>query len=363
MKALGPLLLIVLLAASVSFSQISITKDDITSHYAIGSTYVTNFRVHQGSVNVGNKGGGNTWDFSNLVSEGTFSATVVDPSTTPYSADFPGATLATYSQTNTTGVISESYSFFTLNGSFDQLGSVTSTDFQGFTSLTITTYSPAQLVHPVPLNYNDSFTGYSQSTSNTQQSTLPPQQTTGSRAISAVVDAHGTLIVPGGSSYSALRIREVHTDTSNTQSGTFTSASTAFIFVTKEGVSVAVTDSGATTAEEGTITINGGIAWSSAGTVSVQDEATRPVEFSLEQNYPNPFNPSTLISYSIPEKSHVRLSAFDLLGRELAQLVNKVQGAGNYSITFNAGGLPSGTYLYRITAGTFTNVRKMTIVK
>jgi hypothetical protein len=363
MKGLGSLLLIVLLAASVSFSQISLTKDDITSHYALGSMYVTNFKVHQGTVNVGNKGGGNTWDFSGLVSEGTFSATVVDPSTTPYTSDFPGATLATYSQSNNTGVISESYSYFTLNGSFDHLGSVSSTDFQGFTSLTITTYSPAQLAHPVPLNYNDSFTGYSQMTSNIQQTGLPPRQTTGSTALSAVVDAYGTLIVPGGSSHSALRMRQIHTDTSITQSGTFTGTSTAFIFITKEGASVSVTDSGATTAEEGTITINGGIAWSAAGVVSVDDELTRPVEFSLDQNYPNPFNPSTLISYSIPERSHVRLSAYDLLGREVVQLVNQVQGAGNYRVTFDASGLPSGTYLYRITAGDFTSVNKMTFMR
>ncbi len=73
-----------------------------------------------------------------------------------------------------------------------------------------------------------------------------------------------------------------------------------------------------------------------------------PIAFSLEQNYPNPFNPSTNINYSIPEYSKVVLKIYDITGKELCTLVNKVQPSGNYSIDFNGAGLASGIYFYRL---------------
>ncbi len=89
----------------------------------------------------------------------------------------------------------------------------------------------------------------------------------------------------------------------------------------------------------------------------------QPKAFALEQNYPNPFNPSTLIRYQIPTASDVKLSVYDMLGREVATLVNQAQMAGQYSIVFNAQSLSSGTYFYRLTAGEFTSIKKMMLVK
>ena len=94
-----------------------------------------------------------------------------------------------------------------------------------------------------------------------------------------------------------------------------------------------------------------------------------PITFSLEQNYPNPFNPSTTISYNLPASggltanTGVMLKVFDLLGNEVRILVNEEQAAGNYRIEFNAAGLASGIYFYRLHAGNFTASRKMTILK
>lgn len=96
---------------------------------------------------------------------------------------------------------------------------------------------------------------------------------------------------------------------------------------------------------------------------SVQYEKEIPSEYSLRQNYPNPFNPSTIINYSIPSESMVTIKIYNVLGQEIKTLVNKTETSGNHQITFNAGDLPSGIYLYRIQTGNFTQTKKMILLK
>jgi serine protease len=88
-----------------------------------------------------------------------------------------------------------------------------------------------------------------------------------------------------------------------------------------------------------------------------------PLSFSLYQNYPNPFNPSTKIRYDLPSESHVTLVVYDLLGQQVARLVDARQSAGQYEILFSASHLSSGIYFYRIQAGTYSDIRKMMILK
>ncbi len=88
-----------------------------------------------------------------------------------------------------------------------------------------------------------------------------------------------------------------------------------------------------------------------------------PNTFSLSQNFPNPFNPSTMIQYSIADAQHVELKVYDLLGREVQTLVNELQNPGSYNVNFNAVNLSSGIYFYKISAGSFSDIRKMTLVK
>lgn len=88
-----------------------------------------------------------------------------------------------------------------------------------------------------------------------------------------------------------------------------------------------------------------------------------PVSYSLQQNFPNPFNPITTISYSIPALQNVKLIVYDILGRKISTLIDEEKPAGTYSITFNANGLSSGVYLYRIEAGAFNKVNKMIYLK
>lgn len=89
----------------------------------------------------------------------------------------------------------------------------------------------------------------------------------------------------------------------------------------------------------------------------------KPTEYSLMQNFPNPFNPVTTISYSIPSNGLVTLKVYDILGTELAELVNEAKEAGNYSVTFNASNLPSGIYFYTLTSGNYTATKKLILLK
>ena len=91
-----------------------------------------------------------------------------------------------------------------------------------------------------------------------------------------------------------------------------------------------------------------------------------PKSFSLNQNYPNPFNPSTTINYTIPNvgaQHTVSLQVFDMLGREVATLVNEKKSAGTFLVTWNAANMPSGVYFYRLQAGTYSETKKLIILK
>ncbi len=86
-------------------------------------------------------------------------------------------------------------------------------------------------------------------------------------------------------------------------------------------------------------------------------------DFILFQNYPNPFNPTTQINYSIKEAGLVQLMIYDILGKEVANLVNENKEAGQYSVSFDAANLPSGVYIYRIQSGDFVSSKKMILIK
>ena len=97
--------------------------------------------------------------------------------------------------------------------------------------------------------------------------------------------------------------------------------------------------------------------------VSVEEDEQLPIEFSLEQNYPNPFNPSTTIKFTLPEKEVVTLKIYDVVGNEVTVILNEEKQAGSNSIEFNAGELASGTYFYKLQAGSNIETRKMILLK
>ena len=99
-------------------------------------------------------------------------------------------------------------------------------------------------------------------------------------------------------------------------------------------------------------------------TTDVQiDNPAIPDKWELLQNYPNPFNPSTVIKYQVKQAGQVKLDVFNLLGQHVKSLVNEQQSAGSYNVTFEANGLPSGIYLYRLQTNDFVKIRKMILLK
>jgi hypothetical protein len=94
-----------------------------------------------------------------------------------------------------------------------------------------------------------------------------------------------------------------------------------------------------------------------------EDYNIKPKEFKLYQNYPNPFNPSTIISWQLPSDSHVLIKVYDILGNEIATLINEEKPAGTYRIKFDASSLSSGVYIYRIQTDSFKEVKKMILLR
>ncbi|MCU7502353.1 MAG: T9SS type A sorting domain-containing protein [Ignavibacteria bacterium] len=100
-----------------------------------------------------------------------------------------------------------------------------------------------------------------------------------------------------------------------------------------------------------------------ADDAQAEDEETSPETYQLSQNFPNPFNPSTVIKYSVPENSFVTLKVYDMLGKEVATLVNEQKSRGNYEIQFDASKLSSGTYIYQMKTNNFIENKKMILEK
>lgn len=101
----------------------------------------------------------------------------------------------------------------------------------------------------------------------------------------------------------------------------------------------------------------------SSTATSVDKSTMHPEGFRLEQNYPNPFNPTTAISYQLSVNGNVKLSIFDMLGKEVTTLVNEKKPAGSYTVQWKATGMPSGIYFYRVQMGVFTETKKLVLSK
>lgn len=95
----------------------------------------------------------------------------------------------------------------------------------------------------------------------------------------------------------------------------------------------------------------------------ITEKSAIPTNFNLFQNYPNPFNPSTSIKFSLPKESNVELKVYNLFGEEVALLLKRFMPVGNHSMSFDASGLPSGTYIYKLTAGEYSQAKKMLLLK
>jgi len=103
--------------------------------------------------------------------------------------------------------------------------------------------------------------------------------------------------------------------------------------------------------------------WNNYTPTAIKINRILPNKYELMQNYPNPFNPSTTIKYQIPHNSLVTLKIYNILGQEITTLVNEIENRGVYSVQFNANKFASGTYFYRLQAGSLVETKKMLLLK
>lgn len=344
------LLLITAISCS-ALAQITITSSDVANMFAVGNSATVQEDTLQSSVDIGSPGGGNNWDFTMLQSNLSVSFESINPATSPYIGSFPGANVCTYSNSNVGGNVSEIWSYSTINGAFDVLGNAAlNSALPGFLTEIKNDPYRRQFEHPMTINSQ-----WSHTFDQTIYINGAPLFTS-SVSLSAMVDAYGTMILPTeGGGYEALRIREEMTISGLT--------SVSYNFVAKNGAQVSVHPVDVNPPTSGTINVEGTSYNGSMTTTGVKQINELPEDYTLKQNYPNPFNPTTNIQYSIPEQSFVELKVYDILGNEVATLVNEQQQAGVYRADFTADNLPSGMYFARMTANVYTQVVKMTLLK
>jgi len=183
----------------------------------------------------------------------------------------------------------------------------------------------------------------------------------------------GNEVVVGGFFNSAGGVSANRVARFNTQTNTWSSLGTGSSNgVSGDGIFVSVTALAVVGNEvyvggffnsAGGVSANNVARWNSGTSRVEQLSSTAPKTFLLEQNYPNPFNPSTTIRYQLPVASEVKLEVYDVLGKKVATLVSERQAAGYYQYVWNANGLTSGVYFYRLQAGGFVETKKMMLVK
>jgi len=361
-------LLAFLLFSSIISAQITITQLDFTSIYKIGNTFKNFGDTVATSIDIGNTGGGNAWDFSGLIPQVTFETNYISPSGTPFESSFSGTDIAnhfilTYDSSGTTGT-SETWNYFSSSdGTTIGSGTINTSTSGGSTdsSISVTTHYPPflQFDFPIEANKNWSKKDSSETMLNTSGGSFTTVVTT---EYNISVDAWGTMKLPSGNSYDALRLREQSTSTTFLSGiPIFSSTTVDYLFISKTVESLSISTESDNPPSSGIV--SGTISWSENNVTSVEKLDAIPNQFILQQNYPNPFNPTTTLKYSIPKQSHVNLKVYNLLGKEVATLVNNLQSAGVYKYSFDASNLSSGIYFVSLQAGDFLQVRKMTLLK
>ena len=342
---------------SLAFSQISLTSSDAQSFFAPGKSwrYLENSKLST-TMNVGTaSSSAQSWTLPTITYTDTIRTDNVLPSATPYASNFPWATHAQRSIQTSGGSTSTDYQYARITtDSVIALGDALRIQGGGTDNTTITHRINLQML--LPFTYGKSFAS---------RDSMPIGP--GSyviRSSTDVCDAFGTVVMPGGT-FQAIRKKQIVIN-QTFFGGVRVSADTfaQFSLITKEGyfADIAPKDKNAT---GGTISITG-LSYSSVITTPVGitgEGQILPTEPFLAQNYPNPFNPTTAISFQLSAVSVVKLKVYDLLGKEVATLADGVQSAGSHTVRFDGSSLRSGVYFYRIQAGSFSDTKRLILIK
>ena len=349
-------------------AQITITAADVNAKLAAGNTIVNINDTTTWHANIGMPGPTATsWDFSGLLTQGSTTLVSVAPGTTPFVGEFPGVTHAL--KTSLSGsipgapgpVTGDLYLYLKVGTSLLSPGTkgggtVTVPPFGDLPGTLTITNTPADTTYALPSTIGTRWTSVYTAATAIVVANIPFSSSTVNHDISDVVDAFGPMKIPGGSIHDALRIR---------RDDRLPSRTVGYIFLAKDGASVQLSAVDTTQLDNGFIEIlKGSVTWNAAFfSTDVQAIDGVPGEFTLRQNYPNPFNPGTTISYQIAAPGDVTLKVFDLLGREVATLVDERKPAGAYRISFDGSGLASGVYLYRLATAGLVQTRRMMLLK
>jgi hypothetical protein len=320
-------------------------------------------------LSVGSAGSNTLWDFSNLKSNIPIVLKPVAVNSTPYGFTRVGATHAHTGQASITysgiPISATAWRYYTYTkspgGATATLGTLGdmaagTIPFLG-SGMAEWVNSRPDTMYALPVSYLSTWKSSYIDTTFIQLngSYLAPGLVTKIHNVTYTVDAYGAMKMPGGIIEQALRIKRVDTMSTGI-------VEVRYIFVSDRFARVEVTAKDAGQAGD-TIDVTPPTWWNVAIPTDVKIVESTPVEYRLSQNYPNPFNPTTTIRFGLPERSTVTIKVFNLLGEEVATLVDGIYDAGERAVEFDAANLASGVYVYRLQAGTFTQTRKMVVMR
>jgi len=332
-----------------TFAQINITSNDVSSMFAVGN-FATIHEYDGAQIDIGFLGGPNNWDFTGLQTASTFTYESVDPGSTPYISEFLLANVALHSQRNYIGEPGDGYSYLEVAGNLlNNMGQAVVLNSQPGNLYIVNNNPPDALI--LPITYNNGYQEHFFQTIYLNGS--PISQDSVFKVV--LIDAWGTMTLPGGESFEALRIKEVRSVNGVPEGAHYS-------FQSANGAQVNMQASDPNAPDFGIIDIDW-YDWNLPFTTDVEQISRMPQDFRLSQNYPNPFNPTTKIEYSISEQSLVQLKVYDILGNEVATIINEDQPAGTYRADFNGQGLASGMYIAKLQAGNYTKTIKMSLLK
>ena len=315
------------------------------------------------SVNVGSPGGPQTWTFDiNMYPNGVNQDfEVVDPATTPFSNDFPTSDHAWFNAD--TALSENSYIFFDLTNTELHLLGVASSSALGDTA---TVFDTPSTVAQFPIQFGNSFPDtFTLSFSiDSLGFTLQVDVTT---ITQTTIDAWGTIVVPLGT-FDCLRGQQLSTQITvvslfGVPIITDTTTSITYSWLGENhGILAQVTSMD--NEIDPNFTQAADVMFQTSGPTGISDNDI-PVagDFELIGNYPNPFNPTTTISFNLPQNEVVTLDVFNITGQKVATLVNGRMAAGRHDVLFDASDLPSGIYFYRLSAGSFQDMKRMVLIK
>ncbi len=342
-------------------AQITIIQDDVTTAVTNKTQFSYDLNFNSLNLNLGtSSSSAQTWDFtqiqSNIITIDSSSSPMLEASGQPGFDSFSDATLAAPIMISSSGTSFTLVHYYYVDATgVYMLGYYQRTQVPPVLDTSrVVKYSPSLMAIPLPLTHG---------TKRTSTSTSLDDGETELNVRTITADGFGTVIFPSGASADAIRMvrDEVTTFYEN---GVMTdrerSVHVDFYTSNMESIGFEV-DTNYTGGNYTTTNATYAVFRNITGINSISSQT--PGKYILAQNYPNPFNPSTNIRFSITEPSFVSLKIYNILGKEVADLVSETKPAGNYEVNFNAKNLSSGVYFYQLTTGSFSETKKMILSK